>query len=298
MKKLIVLLLLSLFTISCTTQKSSLRIGVIKPSLNYLPLIVGLEKEIIDPDLVEITYFSSGWETNEALVAHRIDLAIMPFTYVWMDVAQGKKIYTLSFLERESDGIITTTDISRLEQLNGKKIGVLRASTLDLFAEVTAVRYNLDLDFVYFRTPMDMASALESGNVDALSFYTPSIFNLSDDFSILYWYSEDYPEHPCCNLTANSQAITDKNNLINKFKAQLHTSCEFMAENPEFVNSIASDHYHISTDIVRRSLQHMKYKMGLESKGRQLEYSLAQEMVNKGYLEKLVDQEQVYYEME
>ena len=184
MKKKIVLIVILLITIGCSYKdKNRLIIGIIKPSLNHLPFDLGMAKGILDNDQYVIKEFASGWETNEALISGKIDVAIMPFTYTWLDVSNGHKVRIISFFERESDGIIARPGISKLDQMNGMRIGVLRASTLDIFAEFVSQDHYINMEFVYFRTPMDMAAALQSGEVDALSFYVPSIFSFPSSCS-------------------------------------------------------------------------------------------------------------------
>ncbi|RLC49566.1 MAG: hypothetical protein DRZ79_05775, partial [Candidatus Cloacimonadota bacterium] len=208
---LLVVIVISLLVTSCSSNNNKLVIGLIKPSLNHLPFDFGLLSGELFKDDYKIKYFPSGWATNEALVAGKIDVAILPFTYIWSDVAAGKEVKIISFLERESDGIIASQKIKNLSDLNGKKIGVLRASTLDIFAEMIAEKKQFNFTPVYFRTPMEMAAALKTGEVDALSFYVPSIFNFDKDkFHIIYWYGEDFSYHPCCDLAANMDAIQNK----------------------------------------------------------------------------------------
>jgi len=75
---------------------------------------------------------------------------------------------------------------------------------------------------------MDMASALQVGEVDALSFYVPSIFKFDDNFKIIYWYSDDFPLHPCCDIAATEIALQIKLPLIKKFLAGLQKSISEM----------------------------------------------------------------------
>ncbi len=69
--------------------KSSLRIGIIKPSIDHLPLSYGFQMKRMNAEIYTLVPFTSGWEVQEALVAGRVDAAIMPFTYVWNAAASG-----------------------------------------------------------------------------------------------------------------------------------------------------------------------------------------------------------------
>ncbi len=61
--------------------------------------------------------------------------------------------------------IPASKDIKTIDQLQGKRIGVLKASTLDIFAEIMSDDHGIEMEFVYFRTPIDMAAALKAGEV-------------------------------------------------------------------------------------------------------------------------------------
>ena len=242
-------------------QEEKLVIGIIKPSLNHLPLDMALKFGYLDESGFEIKTFSSGWETNEALTAGQIDAAILPFTYIWTDVSQGKPVKIISFLERESDGIITRGDIDSLAELDHKRIGLLRSSTLDLFWENLADDRDLEFEPHYFRTPMDMVAALRSNNVDALSFYIPSIYKIGEDFNIIHWYGEDYPSHPCCDLAVNTTILDTKSAKIKKLVHALQNGCEAAGDNYE-TRKLIKEEYGLDNDLISPSLKNIEFQMG------------------------------------
>ena len=280
--------------LACTTKSDRLIVGLIKPSLNHLPFEFGISEGLIAEDEYDIKYFSAGWEANEALVSGKIDLSIMPFTYIWTDVAKGKKVKIISFLERESDGIICTSNIQNLSELKEKKIGVLRASTLDVFAEMFSDKYNLNLEFVYFRTPMEMASALQSGEVDALSFYVPSIFKFTDDFRIIHWFGEDFPSHTCCDISATDYAIQNKKEQINKFMEEMKLSVTTLNENNEKAITVATKTFGLAEEIISKSLQFTEYKLNLSEHDKKFEKQVMEYMLKLGYVDTVPNPAEIY----
>ena len=299
MKKMFLGMIVIIVLLSCSTNSNDkLRIGIIAPSLNHFPLDFAVESGIIQQDDFIIKRFSSGWETNEALVAGKIDLAILPFTYIWSDVALDKKVKIISFLERESDGIIAKKEIENIGDLDGKKIGVLRASTLDIFAEMLAEENNIIPQFVYFRTPMEMAAALNAEEVDALSFYVPSIFNFNSRFHVLHWYSKDYPHHPCCDLAATEIALETKSDQIQAFMTSLNESSEKMIRDPQVAIERARVAFRISEQTSKKSLYNTKFIMNLDESGKDFEMKAIQKMLEKDYIQSTVKPEDVYYEFE
>ena len=298
--KYFIIIILCLLLFSCSkTQPDMLIIGLIKPSLNHLPVQYALENIPGDYSAFQFEYFHSGWETNEALVAGRIDLAIMPFTYIWVDVSQGKKVKIISFFERESDGIIASEQFSSLEQLNDARIGVLKNSTLEIIPEMVLNKKQLPLpEIIYFRTPMDMAVSLRSGEVDALSFYVPSIFSFPDNYKVIEWFSTTFPLHTCCNLAATEKALKLKKLLIQEFMDLLQKSITQFRDNNEKVISTAQNYYGLKRDDVIRSLEHTKYITGLDKSGMDFEAEAAELMLKKRYMSRKIRADEVYYQIQ
>ena len=298
MKKIIGVLFLFIILFSCTNQsEDKLIVGIIKPSLNHLPFDFGLATEFLDRENYIIKKFASGWETNEALISGKIDVAILPFTYTWLDISNGKKVKIISFFERESDGIIAIPEIKILDQLQGKKIGVLRASTLDIFAELMSEERKIDMEFVYFRTPMDMATALKSGEVDALSYYVPSIFKFPSNYNIIHWYGDDHPLHTCCNISATEYAIDSKSDLIKGFLIGLETATSELNKSPDTAFKAVEEFYELYPPYSKQSLYHTKFIMGLDEKMKEFELRAFNKMIEKGYAENPVTPENVYLEI-
>ncbi len=294
-KLLIIVLVFALF--ACSRQKpDKLVIGLIKPSLNHLPLQYALKNIPGDYSAFQFEYFHSGWETNEALVAGKIDLAIMPFTYIWIDAAQGRNVKIISFFERESDGIIADRNYESLSDLQSGKLGVLKNSTLEIIPELVFEHHGLMLpQMIYFRTPMDMAAALNSRQVDALCFYVPPIFNFSADYEIINWLGETFPSHTCCNIAANGNILTPKSELITKFMALMHQAAELFLSTNDSILDFAAAYYDLDKEFIAGSLLHTRYKTGLDDEGIAFETKAAELMLKKNYMTKMVDKNEIYY---
>jgi len=298
MKKIIWLFLTLTLILGCTNRsEDKLIVGIIKPSLNHLPFDFGLATKFLDRENYIIKKFASGWETNEALISGKIDVAILPFSYTWLAISNGKKVKIISFLERESDGIIANPDIKTIDQLEGKKIGVLRASTLDVFAELFSEERKINMEFVYFRTPIDMASALKSGEVDALSYYVPSIFKFPSEYNIVHWYGDDHPLHTCCNISATEDAINSKSDLIKEFITGLETATAELNKSPSTAYKAVEEFFELYPPYSKQSLYHTKYVMGLDEKMKEFELKAFNKMIEKGYAENPVTPENVYSEI-
>ncbi|MDZ4182141.1 MAG: ABC transporter substrate-binding protein, partial [Candidatus Cloacimonadaceae bacterium] len=220
-------LALLLPVLSCDKHKDILRVGIITPSVHHLPLSFAMYTGKIDAKAIQIIGFSAGWELQEALIAGKVDTAIIPFTYAWNMAAKGYPIRIVSFFERETDGVLVSPGIEKPEDLNGKKVGLIKASTLDVFFIEWAARNGIAFDPVYFRSPNEMIAALDAGMVSAIVAYEPLIQKISDKYSVLHWFGADYPHHPCCDFAVNTDRLDDKRKAtLKQLLSDLHDPVE------------------------------------------------------------------------
>ncbi|MBW6516449.1 MAG: ABC transporter substrate-binding protein [Candidatus Cloacimonetes bacterium] len=290
------IIMISLLMISCSSKMDILQVGIISPSTNHLSLLIALDEGLINDNEIKIHRFSSGWEANEALINGKIDLAIMPFTYAWQAVSERRKVKIISFLERESDGIIAHRNITAINDLDGKKLGVLRASTLDIFFQMLLDDYNILPEVIYFRTPTEMATALQNGYVDALSFYVPPLFHFDDNFHILLWYSELYPEHPCCDILVYEDSLVNKKEQIERFLEGVKIGCQILeSDSDQGIKTIMSN-FGLARDVAEKTLKQQKFKLGLEPSGKEFQEKVARKMLELGYLRATVSSQEVYYD--
>ncbi len=291
--KLIIVLLL-LFVMAGCSKRDKVSIGIIDPSMNHLPVDIALKQGLLGD--YKVYRFKSGWELNEALVNDKVDIAIMPFTYAVKNVINGKGTKIVSHFERESDGIICHRDIKTKGDLNGKKIGVLRASTLDVLCSIYAKENNLNYEPVYFRTPMDMAAALENGSVNALSYYVPSIFKLEDKYDILDWYGNYYPKHPCCNIVAGNAILKKDPDKVKGFLQLMNKVINERPASEDLWKNTAKSVYGFSTscDTV---FNHIFYITGLKDSDKEFEIKASEEMFNMGYIPRKVNPNDLYEDL-
>jgi len=290
----LVVVAMVLGTAGCGQDDGGFVLGVIEPSLNHLPY--DLAAVAADPGLagVQVRRFASGWEANEALVAGRIDAAILPFTYAWSDVAQGLPVRVAGFLERESDGIVTRNRITSLGDLEGRRIGVLRASTLEILAVMALAERGIAAELVPLRTPSEMTAALTAGDVDALSFYVPPILTLGDEFHVIHWYGDDHPDHPCCNLAVNTDRLTGRREQLKRLQAALAVAALRAESERDRAVALASERFGLAAPTAREALARLRFRPGREAAGRAFEQRAAAVMHELGYLAMVPDTSDVY----
>jgi len=271
-----------------------LRVGLIRPSLDYLPFLLAIELGGADASGYAVTEFASGWEANEALAAGKLDAAILPFTYVWADVAAGLPVRTVSFLERESDGIAARRPVASLADLEGRRIGVLRASTLDVLAGAALAAAGVNAELVPLRGPAELVAALRGGDVDAVSLYVPPLLALGDDFPVVHWFGDADPGHPCCNLAVHTDALRDRPAQVAALVAVLGRGVAVLAERPAEAVALAAARWQLTPEATGHALAHLRFQTGLEAAGCAFEQRMAAAMLARGYLSRAVAADEVH----
>jgi len=153
---------------------------------------------------------------------------------------------------------------------------------------------NLNSELVYLRSPMDLAASLNSGEVDALSFYSPSILKFDKKFNIIHWYGEDFPHHPCCDIAATTKALNSKTEQINSFLKSIGKSCELINSDMGKAADFAAKHFGLDYEVAEMSLQHTPFKMDLSREQQEFELEMGKIMLKKGYIDKIPTAEELY----
>mgnify|MGYP000858746391 CR=1 FL=1 len=297
MRKCIVFMLLIVLT-ACSKADRQLTIGIIKPSVNHLPLSYGLHSGEIDGSHIRLVSFTSGWEASEALVAGKLDAAILPFTYVWSSAAKGYPIRTVSFLERETDAILVSPGLAQPLALSGKKVGLLKASSLDVLWQDYAKKEGIGAEKVYFRSPNEIVAALQNGDISAAVLYEPIVSKLAEKYPVLARFSQRYNAHPCCNLAVNTRMLDrGKISQLRDCLSSLSTVAGTInIQNPSLC-SYALREYGMSFNQLKLALGNTIYRLDLEQSGKNFERKMAQLSLQSGYLTHLPADDSIYWDI-
>jgi ABC-type nitrate/sulfonate/bicarbonate transport system substrate-binding protein len=279
-------------------QADTLRMGIIGPSINHLPLSFALDTGQTDSEAYKMISFSSGWEVQEALIAGKIDAAIIPFSYAWNAAARGYPVKIVSFLERESDAIVSSSSVIDLKDLHTRKIGLLKASTVELLMIDLAESAGIDFSPVYFRTPNELVAALQARQVDAIVAYVPVIQQITGDFHVLHWFGESHPQHPCCDIAVNQKQLNPAKTLILKQLIEtMHCVLpDIDAHDPQLLG-FAKDTFRLNDMQVAEALNHTKFRTGLDEEGKALQRRLMTIAVRKGYQKTMIGDDSIYLEL-
>lgn len=289
----VVLAALLLLGIACPRRSSrqALIVGIIAPSLDHLPLSMIPDRESIGV----FQRFNSGWELGEALVAGKVDVAIIPFTYVISAQDKGVDIRIISCLEHEDDGIIARPGIERLSDLEGKRIGCLKASTIELLLRRTLNERGISAELVYFSSPMEMYAALENGAVAALSYYVPGIIKANRKIgTIIHWYADDWPMHPCCDVAVNVSCTKAKRSSLTRFMTALAQGTQAIARDTARAVTVAAKQFSLSDSVALESIRRTPFRMSLTAEEKEFELSVARQMKELGYIKSEIRPDRLY----
>jgi len=291
------LIVLILFT-ACGKTSEILRIGLIKPSVDHLPFSYALQQGKLDSREIQTVYFSSGWETQEALISGNIDIAIIPFTYAWNAASKGYPVRIVSFFERETDAILVPHTHKESTLKPQSRIGLLKASSLDILFYDWAQRQSLPYIPVYFRTPNELVSAGQTREVDAIVSYEPIIQKTAQDFRVLHWFNADFPEHPCCDLVVNTTNLNPhrKRMILDLMDKLSEASLEVSQMTPELISSMAGL-YGLTEKECKAALQHTTFRMGLDEAGKAFERQMISHALNLGYQDKHLPGSDIYLDL-
>gem|GEM_PF-609678 len=284
-------------TVNCRhgSADASLQVGIIAPSLDWLPLAVAQDAGALNRQKLEYARFNSGWELGEALVAGRVDVAILPFTYVISAAAQGSPVRIVACLEHEDDGIIARPGITRIEELAGRKVGCLKSSTIELFLRRALERRGVAAELVYFASPMEMWAALERGDVSALSAYVPGIIKADRKIgNIIHWYREDSPMHPCCDIAVHLDRTRTKTTAVRRLLNGIRLGAELIAKDTARAVAVAARNYDLPDSIALLSLRQTPFRLSLTRAEKDFELATARQMKELGYVAREPGEKELY----
>jgi len=297
--KQLVLALLCLLMLACGNETDKLKIGIIRPSIDHLPFSYAIRTGELPANELETVDFATGWELGEALAAGKVDAGIVPFSFVWNAVSRGYPVKTVSFLERETDAVIVKPNIRDLQMLNGQKIGLLRASSVDLLWRDLARKHGLSYQPVFFRSPNEIIAALKKGEIAAATLYVPLVNKLEPEFRALHWFGDEHPGHPCCDLAVNTKKLTEPKLLTLKtvLRHLRVSAASISADDPELLDFMIAE-YGITRPQCKEALQRSIFKTGLDTRGKEFQIGMMQLANRVGYLARVPTALEVYWEID
>jgi len=172
----------------------------------------------------EVRLVPSNTEIVEAIQRGDLQIGAAPVTTAIAAIAGGAEIKIVAMTGRGSDGLLVRSDsgINGIEDLRAKKIATIRGSILDVPLRQALDQAGMDPDrdvtLVYFSQLGDMIQALKTGQVDASSNTEPFMTDAERQEwgKILFYYTDSWPDHPCCVVFARQDLIDRRPEALRK----------------------------------------------------------------------------------
>ncbi len=262
--KIIFVLISIMIIFGCKNEKhSKLKLGLVKSNIANFPVLVAANIKILDFDKIHIKYYGSEEVLNKALIRGYVDLAILPFTYTWIDAQNGFPIKSINNIQNEGDGILSHKSIENLESLNSKKIGIISNERNRILFKMFNKKHQLNLESIEYKNYSKLLSALQKDKIDAAIYNTPDIFRYTDDFHILHWFRNDFPYYPNQNLLLNTSY---NRNYLNDFIFAISQSVTMINTSPKFGYESVGIIYEYKEKIAQQVLRNTNYGFSLNKR--------------------------------
>lgn len=242
MKRIIYILMACVATlVACTnskqadTSRETLRIGVM-PSVDHLPLILGLEKHYFDSlglDL-ELVHFSSPMERDAALQAGELDGTISDYTTVMLQNQKGLPVQMLFATNGMFELLVSpTAGLKSVAELKAKRVGLSSNTVIDFATDAILQSAGLqasDVEKVEVQKIPLRLEMLVNGELDAAVLPQPFVgLGLSRGLTIPQYQTKyGTASFPITGLAIDTKQTKDKASAIEKLIAGYNQAVNYL----------------------------------------------------------------------
>lgn len=189
----------------------------------------------------------------------KADLATVADTPIVLAVMNNQPVTTIAAIQTSSrDAAIAAIKgggIASPADLKGKKIGVTLGTTVEFFVDAYLAAHDIPKDAVSIIDikPAEMAEALATEKVDAVSVFAPTLTNLEKDLgdSGIFFYDESIFTETFC-VTAMQEYAKQHPEAIKKFLKALIRAETLILENPEEAQRQVAQFLKMDKDLLER----------------------------------------------
>lgn len=275
---LIITLLISVMNTGCgpsgTDETGIIKVNLTAPQTAYsIPTIIAIEKGLFkDQNLdVQINYVKTGKIATDDLLGGKADFANIVETNIAFAGYQNPSIQVICNIEKVFDAaIIARKDrgIEKESDLKGKKIGVMLATTSQVFANRFFANYNITKDCVVvvnLLPPAMQAAIIEGSSVDAISVWQPYIYNVQKalgDNAITFTNRSIYTGY--MNLAANNDFTAKNPDAAQRMLKAYIAAEEFLKNNKDESIDIVARVLKLDKEIVKSIWGQYEFNISLE----------------------------------
>jgi len=209
---------------------------------NAILMYIALAKDYFAQEGLNVTPqpHDFGKPALQEVIDGKADIATVGDTPIVFAVMNGKKILTLAVIQtsNKNEAIVARRDrgIAKPSDLKGKKIGLTLGTTGHFFMEAFLQANGIDKKHVKIigMKPDEMAAALTTGKVDAVSTWNPTLIQLKKKLGsegILFFGESLYTEHFC--VVAGQEYVKKNPGATKKVLRALVKAETFVQQHPE-----------------------------------------------------------------
>lgn len=242
-------------------------------SFNAILMHIALAKDFFMEEGLEAIpqAHTFGKVALQALTEGKADIATAADTPIVFAVMNKEKISVLATIQTSSknNGIITRKDkgVTIPSDLRGKKIGVTLGTTGDFFADSFLLANDIERNQVTIINlkPDEMLAALETGRVDAVAIWNPTLLQLKKklgDNAIIFHSETLYTE--TFNVVAKQEFVKQHPEKIKKVLRALIKAEAFVQQNPDEARRIAAEFTKTDKNILDETWNYLNFQVTLD----------------------------------
>ena len=233
--------------------------------IERFPLYYGRHKGFFqDQGLnVEIQYFWGGPELAHAVEQGRILIGEMGLPPFLKSSAQGlpARVVGSSVIQQLDHFLVCRPEIEKMEDLKGKKIGILSCGSCDdyfirFMLRSSSIDPDRDVEIIPLGNAYGRLETFVSGKVDAGFLVEPFVAQGEDRgcVRVLATVKDYFPRYQWGIILAHTRLLEEKPALVRRAMKAFRRSCRAIKENPEEAAAFGAQVFHLNKNIFHRAL--------------------------------------------
>jgi NitT/TauT family transport system substrate-binding protein len=242
-------------------------------SSNAMLMYIAFAKNYFKEENLEATPqpHAFGKPALQAVIEGKADIATVGNAPIVLAVMNGKKITTLAMIQtaNKNEAIVAKRDrgIAKPSDLQGKKIGLTLGTTGDFFADSFLLAHGIDRKHVKIidLKPDEMANALDTGKVAAVSTWNPTLIQLQKKLGsngIMFFGEALYTEIFC--LVASQEYVKNNPAAIKKVLRALLKAETFVQQYPEEARRLVAEFIKTDKAVLDETWDNFTFRVTLD----------------------------------